>query len=288
MEASNAADSFIRNHAGVSDHVPGIVTAGASLFVLGPGTLIPAFIAGSATGNALIRHRQMTPEERAFAEGIFGNSLPPNDRIVLTNLSGLEGAKFTCPNLNGEILINLGNAYDNPLRYSDNKYPTPGKVFIHELAHAWQIHHASFVPGLVCTGIINQLADAEYRPGPGGKNWSEYNLEQQGTIVDEWYAPSFRRTDRTRALACMPTRASLLSLCPGRYRRGMTNPSGEQRGSSILPPRPASRGGSGPAPWGGMAPFEEGKRSPATAPPPLTPPSFPVGWRPRRRPFPHQ
>src|SRR3954449_1224734 len=104
MEASNAADSFIRNHAGVSDHVPGIVTAGASLFVLGPGTLIPAFIAGSATGNALIRHRQMirflpewpesdwliinalasgnmkcldgkrmTPEERAFAEGIFGN-----------------------------------------------------------------------------------------------------------------------------------------------------------------------------------------------------------------------
>ncbi len=51
-------------------------------------------------------------------------------------------------------------------------------------------HHGTFTPGVLCEGIANQLIDAPYVPGPGGLPWSSYNLEQQGTIVDEWFAPS--------------------------------------------------------------------------------------------------
>ena len=40
----------------------GIATAGAALFVVGPGAVIPAFLAGAAAGNALIRHRHMTDD----------------------------------------------------------------------------------------------------------------------------------------------------------------------------------------------------------------------------------
>lgn len=188
-EVVNVAESLFEGP-GV---LTGIVTAGAALFVMGPGAIIPAFISGSVAGNALIRHRYMTSEERAFAESVFGSSLPPNDRIVLTNLEGLEGRKFVCPNINGEILVNLGNAYDNPVSYSDSSYPALGKVFIHELTHVWQIYHTSFVPGLVCNRIYDEISGGlQYEPGSGGKDWSQYNLEQQATIVDEWFAPSSR------------------------------------------------------------------------------------------------
>src|SRR5262245_14366725 len=76
----------------------GIVVSGAALYVMGPGAVIPAFVAGAAAGNALIKHRVMSDDERRFAETVFGKSLPANDKIVLTNLLGHEGQKFTCPN----------------------------------------------------------------------------------------------------------------------------------------------------------------------------------------------
>jgi hypothetical protein len=79
----------------------GIMSSAAGLFVMGPAAIIPAFIAGSVAGQLLIRHRPLHPDERLFAEEVFGKSLPPNDRIILTNLSGLEGRAFVCPNVVG-------------------------------------------------------------------------------------------------------------------------------------------------------------------------------------------
>ena len=75
----------------------GILVSGGALFIAGPAFLAPAYLAGAGTAAALIRHRPMEPEERSFAERVYGNTLPPNERIVLTNLSGLGGAKFVCP-----------------------------------------------------------------------------------------------------------------------------------------------------------------------------------------------
>jgi hypothetical protein len=184
-----------------AEQLAGIAVAAGALFVIGPGAVIPAFIAGSAASRALIRQRHMTDAERAFAESVFGRSLPPNDRIFLTNLTGLEGRKFVCPNMSGQMLVNLGGAYDDPVSYRDAIYPAPGKVFIHELTHVWQLHHATFVPGLVCEGIGNQLAGATYQPGEAGRPWAEYNLEQQATIVDEWFAPGTRGPSGFPAMA---------------------------------------------------------------------------------------
>jgi len=36
--------------------------------------------------------------------------------------------------------------------------PVNGERLIHEFTHAWQIQHNSFVPGFVCSGIVNQGA----------------------------------------------------------------------------------------------------------------------------------
>jgi hypothetical protein len=174
--------------------VAGIFVSGATLFVGGPAALVPAIIAGVVVTegvNALIKTRQLSPEERTLAEMVFGNSLPPHDKIILTNLGHPQGRAFVVPNAAGECLVNLGNAYNDPIRHTPDAYPEHGQLLIHELTHTWQIHHSSFVPGLICEGIINQIRnefeEGIYNPGDGERAWSEYNLEQQATIVDRWY-----------------------------------------------------------------------------------------------------
>src|SRR5262245_43678592 len=174
--------------------VAGIFVSGGTLFVGGPAALIPAVIAGAVVTegiNALIKTRPLSSEESTLADLVFDGNLPPHESIILTNLGHPQGRAFTIPNAAGECLINLGDAYDDPIRHTSKSYVEYGQLLIHELTHAWQIHHSGFIPGLICEGIINQVRnefeDGIYNPGDAQKAWSEYNLEQQATIVDRWY-----------------------------------------------------------------------------------------------------
>jgi hypothetical protein len=125
----------------------GIAVAGGSLFVMGPGAVIPAFVAGSVAGNLLIKHRPISSQELAFAGGVFGNTLPPRDRIILTNLERPDGRKFTCPNAAGQILVNLGEHFNDPVRRMSARYPAPGKLFITSLRTSGRSTTATFCPG---------------------------------------------------------------------------------------------------------------------------------------------
>src|SRR5262249_14748512 len=63
----------------------GILAVGSQLIIPIPGIAdkgVYVFIAGAVAGKLLIKQRHMTPEERAFAEKVFGNSLPSNDKII--------------------------------------------------------------------------------------------------------------------------------------------------------------------------------------------------------------
>ncbi|MBN9546430.1 MAG: hypothetical protein J0I19_13225 [Alphaproteobacteria bacterium] len=168
----------------------GIAVAGGALFVLGPGVTIPAFLAGAAGAHILIRQRTLTPEEREFVEAVIGpNNLPPNEKIILTNLTGLQGRSFVATNGIGQVLVNLGDGYSAPMTYVNKNYRTPGKLFIHEMTHVMQYHRATFKVGLLCEGAIGQILADGYNPGERGLDWEHYNIEQQATIVDEWFAP---------------------------------------------------------------------------------------------------
>lgn len=157
------------------------------------GALILAVVAGVAIGavtNALIEYRALNAAEVALARKVFGNSLN-FDKVVITNLAGAGGRAFTAPGVDGKTYCNLGHAYDNPLGSGGDAYPYPGQLLIHELTHAWQIEHTSFLPGLMCSGMVNQaqytLGDNVYAYGAPGGDWSTFNAEQQGAIVDQWY-----------------------------------------------------------------------------------------------------
>jgi hypothetical protein len=86
--------------------------------------------------------------------------------------------------VDGSILLNMNDAFDNPVNYTSVAYPTRGQVFIHELTHAWQIRTKSFIPGLLCKSVFETHS---YAFSSVGKPWSDFGLEQQAAIVDNWF-----------------------------------------------------------------------------------------------------
>ena len=186
--SAELADSLDASFVGPGGLV-GVAVAGGVVWVFGPSAIIAAVVAGVAAGaitDALIKHRQLTSEEYRFAVTVFGDTLPPRERIYVTNLSHGGGHKYTWPNVDGSVLLNLGDAFDNPMRHAEGKkpsYPTNGQVLIHELVHAWQIHTKSFVPGILCKAAFST---GSYTPTVG-KAWSDLGLEQQAAVIDQWF-----------------------------------------------------------------------------------------------------
>ncbi len=180
-----------------------VVFAVGAIAGLGVGSaLILGIVAGVAVGavaNSMIQSRSMLPLEITTAQKVFGTKIP-YDNVMFTNLSGLNNRAFTAPGVDGKTYCNLGDAFSNPLGAGKGAYPAPAELMIHELTHAWQIGHNSFLPGFVCSGIVNQatnqFGDDVYAYGPAGPDWSSLNLEQQGAIVNGWFAGNLDKYTR--------------------------------------------------------------------------------------------
>ncbi|WKX74054.1 hypothetical protein [Streptomyces sp. XD-27] len=138
--------------------------------------IIPVFVGGVLIGNALVRHRTLRAPERAWAQQCFENTLPW-DRIRLTNLSGQENQAFVTPSSDGTILVNLGDAFENPSE----------GLLMHELTHAWQVAHKSFKSEYFWKAALDKLGgSASYDYGPPGPAWRYFGIEAQASIVEEW------------------------------------------------------------------------------------------------------
>jgi hypothetical protein len=170
----------------------GLVVAGGILFALGPNALIPAVVAGAVAG-AQIEHRDITPEEVAFAKKVFGDTLPW-ERIVITNLHSFGGKPFVFPH-GDKILVNMGGRWDETMdsTWVDENFTVPGQLFIHELTHAWQVVHesASFGMWVTCGGLP-QIFGPKSEPDDDDldslENFFLGRVEQQAIAVDHWYA----------------------------------------------------------------------------------------------------
>jgi hypothetical protein len=168
-----------------------------TVMVFGPGFLIPATVAGVAVVELSdIKHRTLTNDEIDFVKRVFLGELPYSS-IYLTNLS--RGAHaYTIPSIDGSILANVNGAYDNPTESTQSpNYEIKGQLLIHELTHAWQIHHTNFLPEMLIDG-----GTYDYRSNPfwASQPWSEFNLEQQASIVDDWFGTFATDLNSTAAI----------------------------------------------------------------------------------------
>jgi hypothetical protein len=177
------------------------VLAGVAVYAVSIGTglpigasLIMATVSGVAVGavaEALIDTRRLSDDEITFARRVYGERIPYGD-VRITNLEGAGGRAFTVPGADGKTYINIGSQFANPRGGTTGSNPVPGQLFIHEMAHAMQIAEGNFIPGYMCSSMINQandsFGDSVYKYGDAGPAWGEFNFEQQASIIDDWFA----------------------------------------------------------------------------------------------------
>ncbi len=178
------------------------VLGGGAFFIVGgmlgipAGSLaIPSLVAGVGTGavaNSQIKSRGLRTEEVQLCRRVFGDTIP-TDKIVLTNLHSFSKRAITVPGMDGRIYLNLGDAFGTPITDRGTRGTNyPGQTFIHELTHALQITRSISSLTYLGDGILTQASDTLlgklYEPGPGGLAWADYNMEQQASIVERWYA----------------------------------------------------------------------------------------------------
>ena len=153
--------------------------------------------------------RFMTSGEYQIVSGVFGNTLPWRQRIIVTNGAGLQNRPFTIPTALVRVLlgaaatgflapitaalgsltsfINLGYLMNVGSAYSSLGSGHKG-LLVHETAHVWQGKNSTLALSYVFNSCLNQCmrGGAAYNYTPG-KNWSDYNVEQQASIVEDWF-----------------------------------------------------------------------------------------------------
>jgi hypothetical protein len=155
--------------------------------------------------KAPTKARFMSSVEYELVTRVIGNNLPNRRLIIITNGLGLGGAAFTIPTSLWKTIaataalgvlgpfIGYASSYDN-LGYLMNVGTTADlttydpKLLVHETMHVWQGYISLFSQSYVFNSATNQClsGQAAYNFTPG-QNWHSYNVEQQASIVEQWF-----------------------------------------------------------------------------------------------------
>jgi hypothetical protein len=137
--------------------------------------------------RGMIRMRGPSDEEWEMARYIFRGSLPDREDVILTNLGGANGDPFTFPMAptGHPVMINLAGHYGNSRTQN-------GPLLFHELTHAWQAEREALRELFFYDARATLGGKAAYRFEPGDQ-WSDYNIEQQASIVEGWCKGATRK-----------------------------------------------------------------------------------------------
>ena len=178
--------------------VPGARVVEGILWMAGPLNTLFA-LAAEGIAAAGTQTREISQEEYDWANNqVYLGSLPPRDRLVLTDTIGPDDRAFTFPRFDGKITLNMGpSAFADP-RLCNTNHPNPkkkkpfGNVFIHELVHSCQIQHAKMDLALLGDALASKVCEATggdpYTYGPAGTDYTVLHLEQQAQIISDWFS----------------------------------------------------------------------------------------------------
>lgn len=160
----------------------------------------------SPTGGSMRRptfYRPLNQKEQALVQRVFGPTLPHWTTIGIGDGLGYSGRPWTdtgpttypqMPHMNFQI--NIGDAASADLTSASpvNCFVTgiPGTVaetLVHEMTHVWQYHNARSRYGVWGSSLTGSYS---FTPG---KAWNDYDVEQQASIVEQWYSNGEKKTD---------------------------------------------------------------------------------------------
>lgn len=141
-------------------------------------------------------YRALQPKEIEVAKRVFKLTLPYADTIGIGDGLGYDGRPWTSagpteyqqmPQMNYQI--NIGDAAFGSMISTDalsTRIPgIPGRIvdgFIHELTHVWQYFRTHSRMRLWASSVAG---DYKFEPGAA---WDDYDVEQQASIVEAWFA----------------------------------------------------------------------------------------------------
>jgi hypothetical protein len=121
------------------------------------------------------------------------------DKVVkLSNRTGLIGQGPTLSQITS--VVNLGYLVNVGPRHFPDMAASDRCLLVHEMAHVWQGKNNKAAMTFVLNSIMNQVKSDTSRKAKngayevtGGGDWSSYGVEQQATIVEEWYSAGMRQ-----------------------------------------------------------------------------------------------
>jgi len=119
--------------------------------------------------------RWLTQNEMNTAFTVFGHTIP-YQKIYVTSALGIGNRPYTLPDATkwGYYAINIGSK-------------VTWNTLIHELTHVWQGYNTPFAWDYVLNSVFSQALSSDAYAYKLGADWGDYNVEQQASIVEDWY-----------------------------------------------------------------------------------------------------
>lgn len=174
------------------------MTAGArlidgTLFLAGPTGTVFAL---GADGLAALASdtRTLRPEEYELAQLVFKHTLPARDDILVSDGKGAGGKPFTYPRFDNKMILNVGATWKSDLReLISGRCSEYGQFLVHELVHVWQYHNNDAAVSYLADAFWTKVFNDDYDPGVElNEDWDSFGIEEQGAIVDEWFARHYQ------------------------------------------------------------------------------------------------
>ena len=161
--------------------------------------------------------RLLTTSEISLAKLVFQSTLPYN-QIYISNAIGAQNRPFTltAPSVGQVVASTIATSLFGPLatpfittarpafyiiNFGSSGFANAGSLanlptFIHELTHVWQAYQQTFPNGYIFNSLWHQVISGSnaysYTPG---QNWNSYNVEQQASLVQDWFSSGMSSTN---------------------------------------------------------------------------------------------
>jgi hypothetical protein len=139
--------------------------------------------------------RELSAKEGNEARRVFMGSLQTS-RVEISDSIGFGNRPWTSVGI-WTYTLNLG-----PEGYKDAAAPNWAPTLIHELTHVWQGQNGTLGFGYMlksvgcqCRAFVTKGDTSAAYQYEVGKDWDDYNVEQQASIVEDWYRNGLKDTD---------------------------------------------------------------------------------------------
>jgi hypothetical protein len=138
--------------------------------------------------------RHLLSVERQLAHSVFEDTVPYS-RILVTDQLGLQNRAFMIYVGSGrqqQFLMNVG-----PTGYAGMQQTVRMKdLMIHEMTHAWQSVHSLWSASYIFSSLWAQAWQGRCAYDyVAGASWGSYNVEQQASIVEDWFHDGMSESD---------------------------------------------------------------------------------------------